>query len=278
MFTSFLRRRGRAVLVAGAAAAAVLALAAPAGASTGARQISPEGAGYTADHAKFKEVDATVWLSDPTQFAGRVARYGHSIQLWSYGVVVSLNFTASTSGGKYTPSATIYNGSTHQVIASDPNAKHMGYADESWTPGVGRPWGPGDYVWLYMHYSPVTGHLEMQAVDEPYGGMTIQWSYDFLVVPSFTKARIGTEFGSSPWDASYSYTPPAKPLKLATYSDVSLTSSNGHTADLSSVWWVRHKLLAQPPGRGQVATSHDLTNGGANFQTWFAPKGAQGSS
>jgi hypothetical protein len=66
-------------------------------------------------------------------------------------------------------------------------------------------------------------------------------------------------------------------VKAASYAQVSLTSYSGHKADLSSVWWVRHKLLAQPPGRGLVATPHDLTNGGANFQTWFAPNSAHSS-
>jgi len=278
MFTTILRRRVPAFLAAGAAAVAVLGLAAPAGASTGPRQTSPEQAGYTANHALFKEVDATVYLRDPTQFSGIVARYGHSVQLWAgAGLVVSLNFTASTSGGTYTPSATIYNGGTHQVIASDPNAKHKLYRDESWSPGVGGPWGWGDSVWLYIGYSPVTGHLEMEAQEVEYVSSTIQWSYE-LYGQSFDKARIGSNFGSSPWDAFYSYTPPANPVKLASYTRVHLTSTSDHGDDLSSSWWMRHKLLAQPPGRGLVAIPHDLTDRGASLQTWFVPKSAQGSS
>ena len=93
---------------------------------------------------------------------------------------------------------------------------------------------------------------------------------------SFTKARIGTEFGSSPWDTSYAYTPPANPVKAAHYTDVHLTSYSGHRDDLSS-WWMHHKLLALP-GRSLVAFPDNLANGGANFQTWFAPKSGQHSS
>jgi hypothetical protein len=40
---------------------------------------------------------------------------------------------------------------------------------------------------------------------------------------------------------------------------------------------MHHKLLALP-GRSLVAFPNNLTNSGANFQTWFAPKSAQGSS
>jgi hypothetical protein len=276
MFTSLLRRRVSAVLAASAAAAAALALAAPAGAATGARQASAEMAGYTANHALFKEVSGVVYLRDPGQYAGIVARYGHSVQLWSSDRVVSLNFTASTAGETYTPSVTIYDRSTHQVIASDPNAKHRGYRQEDWSPGVGAPWGWGGYgTWLNISYSPGTGTLYMKAEDGAYLS-EIMWSYD-LPGQSFAKARIGTTFGSSPWDTAYSYTPPTKPVKAAAYRYVNLASYSGHHDDLSS-WWVRHKLLAQPPGRGLVAIPHDLTGGGAGFQTWFAPKNAQSPS
>ena len=47
--------------------------------------------------------------------------------------------------------------------------------------------------------------------------------------------------------------------------------------DLSS-WWLHHKLLAQPPGGGLVATPYNLTHGGRDFQTWFVPRSAQSSS
>jgi hypothetical protein len=275
MFTHIVRRRVVAVLTAGAAAAAVLALAAPAGAVTGARQTSPEMAGYTANHAQFSEVEGYVYLRDPAQYAGMVARYGHSVQLWSADRVVSLNFTASTSGEEYTPSVTIYDRSTHQVIASNPHAQHIDGRSDSWHPGVGGPYTWGDQVGLKIHYYPADGVLHMFAGESMGPGYAISWSYQ-LPGQSFTKARIGTAFGSSPWDASYTYTAPAKPAKAAAYTAV-LTSYSGHRDGLSS-WWVHHNLLAQPPGRGRVAAPHDLTNGGYGFQTWFAPKSAQRSS
>ena len=117
--------RWRATLVLAAAAAAVVALAAPAGAS--GKGINPEQAGYTAAWAQFKTIATTVYLRNPVQYAGEVANYRHSVQLWSSrsaasGVVVTLGVRASTSGSGYTPYAIIYNRGTHQVIASNPNA------------------------------------------------------------------------------------------------------------------------------------------------------------
>ncbi len=59
--------RWRATLALGAAAAAVLALAVPAGASTGTPAVSPEQAGYTATGAQFRHVSASVYLRNPAQ-------------------------------------------------------------------------------------------------------------------------------------------------------------------------------------------------------------------
>lgn len=262
--------RWRVALALGAAAAAVTALAAPAGAVTGTTQTSAEQAGFTATGAQFKTVTTLIHLRDPREYAGIVARYGHSIQLWSANRVVTLNFTASTSGERYTPSATIYNRGTRQVIAFNPNAKHQHYRDETWYPGVGGPYPWGDEISLTISYSPATGHLNMQADEETYYDWTIVWSYE-LPGQSFTTVRIGTNFGRSPWDASYSYTPPARSAAVARYQDVKLTSYSGHTATLTS-WWVNHKLIAKPSGRAQVAAPRNLYDSGATFRTFFTPK------
>ena len=95
-----------------------------AGASAGSRAgISPEQAGYIASGAQFKAISAIVYLRNPTQYAGEVAGYRHSVQLWTWDdAVVTFGVRASTSGTRYTPYATIYDRSTHQVIASNPNA------------------------------------------------------------------------------------------------------------------------------------------------------------
>ena len=72
------------------------------------RGDQPGQAGYTATGAQFETVAASVFLRQPGQYAGQVASIGHSVQLWSDGLVVILGVTASTSGGRYTTYATIY--------------------------------------------------------------------------------------------------------------------------------------------------------------------------
>ena len=149
--------RWRATLALGAAAAAVLALAVSAGASTGTRWASPEQAGYIATGAQFKTISTHVWLRNPAQYAGKVASYRYSVQLWSSDLVVTIGMKASTSAKRYIPYATIYNRSTHEVIASNPNAQWCSYPNCG--PGTGSPWGFGVEVSLMILYQPATCEL-----------------------------------------------------------------------------------------------------------------------
>ena len=258
--------RWRAAFVLGTAAATVLALAVPAGASTGTRWISPEHAGYIATGAQFKTISTHVYLRNPAEYAGKVASYRHSVQLWSSGLVVTVGLKASTSGESYTNYATIYNRSTHQVIASNPNARWCNYPNCG--PGIGSPWHFGVEVSLSIWYSPTSGELNMEVGEPVYGRDSFSSSY--TVPPqSFTQARVGTEFGSSPWDSSYPHLrPQAMPVKIAAYTNVRLTSSSGHTAALWS-WWVHHKLLAFQSSGDLVAAPNNLSNSGADFQTFL---------
>src|SRR5690349_8328669 len=71
MSISSMRWRAASVFItAGGVAAAVLALAVPAGASTGTTEISREQAGYTATGARFQNIDARVFLRQPAQHLG----------------------------------------------------------------------------------------------------------------------------------------------------------------------------------------------------------------
>jgi hypothetical protein len=282
MFTRILRRRAPALLTAAAAAAAVLGLAVPAGASTGTTEISPEQAGYTATGAQFKSVLAEAYMRDSTPYRGVVAHYGHSVQLWSSALVVTLGVRASMSGQTvYSPNATIYNRSTHQIIASNPNGKYCTYSGGC-SP-EGEPYQSGGYLYLTIRYSPATGQLDMEAINPGWGsyGQDFDFVSSYTITPqSFTQARVGTDFGTSPWDASYSYTPPATSLKGATYHHVTLTTYSGHQSTLRS-WWVHHKLFAntgRQSGSDWVATSNDLYDLGASFQTWLVPASGQSSS
>jgi len=269
------RRAASALITAGAAAVAMLALAVPAGASTGTQEISPEQAGYTATGAQFQEVDATIYLRNPDQYSSEVSGYSHSVQLWSADRVAVAGVAASTSGSGYTPFATVYDRSTHTVLASDPNAEICDEHDNC-TTTIGA-FAAGDTVTLKLIYFPRDGILAFSVHDN-------NTRLTFLNEPaypaageSFTQARVGTEFGPDPWTAPSSYTPPANPLKVAAYNNVALTSYSGHIAALWS-WWVHHKLLAntgQQTGHDWVAVPADLTSGGASFQTSFVPLSGQ---
>jgi hypothetical protein len=276
MSISSLRWRAASVLItAGAAAAAVLGLAVPAGASTGTAQISPEQAGYTATGAQFKNVHTAVYLRQPSFYAGQVASFGHSVQLWSSGLVATVGLRASTSGSGYTPYAEVFDRSGHQLLASDPGAQWCDEDSFGCITTIGT-FGSDEYVDIEISYDPARGFVHFGASDL-YGKLYMLASYQVGTGVSFTQARVGTEFGSTPWDASYSYTPPAQYTKIAAYGNVGLTTYSGHTSTLWS-WWTHHKLLAntgQQSGSDWVAIPTDLTSGGASFQTWFVPQSAQ---
>lgn len=258
------------------AAAAVLALAVPASASTGTTEISPEQAGYTATGAQFRSVTASVFLRNPAQYAGEVASFGDSVQLWSSGLVAVLGATASTSGSEYVPYVKIFDASSHQLVASDPAASWCD-EDDNCLPAIGT-FAAGDTVLFTVTYDPKAGFLNFSAIDRTYPDWGLVAGYTTGPGESFTQARIGTEFGPDPWTAPSSYKPPVNPAKIAVYTGVQLTSSSGHTATLSS-WWVHHKLLAntgQQSGSDWVAVPTSLSSGGASFQTWFVPRSEQG--
>jgi hypothetical protein len=205
-----------------------------------------------------------------------VASYGHSVQLWSSGLVVTVGVRASTSGaGSYIPYATIYNRSTHQVIASNPNAQSCDpVTNKCFAP---QPYNPGIEVHLEADYNSSIGRVDMEVVGFGSGQLVFDSYLDGFTGQSFTQARVGTEFGGSPWDGSYSHTPPAQFTKIAAFSLVGLVTYSDHESTLWS-WWVHHQLLAntgQQSGSDWVAIPTDLTSGGASFQTWFVPQSGQ---
>lgn len=268
------RRRLAVAVMSTAVAVVVLAGPGAAGASTGTAEISPEQAGYTATGAQFKYLDALVYLRKPGQYAGQVASFGDSVQLWSADLVVTLGITASTSGSGYTQYATIYDRSTHAVIASNPNAEFCD-DNEDVCNLPPSPFDPGTQLGLSIAYSPANGSLQMIEVFS--GGFSFVSSYT-VTGQSFTQARIGTDFGNSPWDGSYAHTPPANQVKVAAYSNVHLMTYSGHTSSLWS-WWVHHPLLAntgQQSGSDWVAVPTSLSSFGSSFSTYFVPQSEQG--
>jgi hypothetical protein len=251
-------------------AAAVLAGPGVAGASTGAQYASAEQAGYAATGAQFSQIRAWVYLRNPAQYAGVAGQYSQSVQLWSSGLVAVFGARARTSGSGYTPHADIFDASSHQLLASDPNAE---WCDDAGNCGstVGT-FPAGDRVRFTLTYYPKTGDLYFETDDT-----TRHFSADYAAGAgeSFTQARVGTEFGSDPWTAPSSFTHPAAWTKIAVYNRVRLQTYNGKYSSLAS-WFVHHKIFMAAVTGSLIdveAAPTDLSSGGASFQDWLAPAG-----
>jgi hypothetical protein len=84
-----------------------------------------------------------------------VAGFSHSVQLWSAGLVVTLAAQASDAG--YLAKATVYDRSTHRVIASP--ADQFCYLGNCGPDPA--PWPPGSTLRLRISYSPADSQLIM---------------------------------------------------------------------------------------------------------------------
>jgi hypothetical protein len=266
--------------VAGIAAIATsLAMAGMAAASTGTTQISPEEAGYSATGAQFQTVSASVFLRNPEQYATVVTAYGHSVQLWSSGLVMVLGVSDTTATGSaaagFSPAVAVFDRATHALLASSTD----GTVPAQWCPAggscqpatAGGSFPTGTTVAERMHYSPATGAASFTATDT--FGDLFTATYLAGTGQSFNQARIGTEFSADPWTAP-TFTPPANWTKIAVYNNARLVSYSGHAATLES-WWVNHPLEANTEAQSEtgdwVAIPTTLYNSGASFQTFFVP-------
>jgi hypothetical protein len=175
-------------------------------------------------------------------------------------LVVGVSSSTSSTAG-FVPAATVYDRSTHAVVTETTGTTNF---------------PSGETVTERLHYDVVSGAVSFSASDP--AGRSFTATDTVAAGESFGQARIGTEFGSDPWTASPSYTPPANLTEIAVYGSVRLTTYSGHNATLDS-WWVNHPLLAntgQQSGTDWVAIPSNLYNGGANFQTAFVPVSGQG--
>jgi hypothetical protein len=266
-----------------AAIATSLIMAGMAWASSGTPQISPEEAGYSATGAQFQTVSTSVYLRNPEQYAARITGYGHSVQLWSSGLVMVLGVSDTTAAGSaaagFSPAVAVFDRGTHALLAASTN----GAIAAQWCPAGGTcqpatsggSFAVGATVTERMHYNPATGAASFKATDA--AGDKFTATYTAGTGISFKQARIGTEFSSSPWTAP-SYTPPANWTKIAVYNNARLVTYSGRVSTLTS-WWVHHKLEANTEAQSAsgdwVAVPTNLYNSGASFQTYFVPTSKQ---
>lgn len=273
----------RIALLAAGATLAVAASSGSAAASTGPAYSSPEQAGYAATGARFKFAGAHVTLPYASRFAREAGRISLSAELWTTTIVVDLTVSACTDttcrpGGapvtrRYRPMLRVFRRSTRSLICSTLNGT---------CPQVPSSWkrarfAPGRNVSLSLFYDHTNGFLDA-GVDAGGSGA----DYANLVLSAgrvFSQARIGAEFGASPW-STVPFHPPARETRLATFWEPSkapfeaeLATYNGDSSCLIA-WWARHKVKMTKNGTSSGAVGArpgGLTNSGCNFSVFLEP-------
>ncbi len=253
--------------------------AGPASAGTGSAIYSPEQAGYAATGAHFKEVEVNVKLPYASRFAGQVGLLRLSVQLWTAYSVADLGVFACTDytcrpGGtpvtrRYRLALKVFSRSTGALICSTISTT---------CPGVPSSWNrarisPGNTASLSLFYEPSTGFLDAQVNNYDYPN----YSPGAGVV--FNQARIGAEFGSTPW-STVPFRHPATEKRVATFGvppgppyEAELVTYSEHASCLIS-WWTRHRVKMTSNGTSSKpveARPHGLWNNGCNFSVFLEP-------
>jgi hypothetical protein len=221
-------------------------------------------------------VDTTVKLPDPTAFAGNVAGFGMSVQLWSKTRVLVLGVSNSTAtSGDYSAAVAVYNRTTHALICSTASsASPCPHVPTGWTSGhISFP--VGDTVELSIEYVRSIGVVFFDVFDHNVGIILDYGGYAPGTGKDYIQARAGAEFSAvSPWDGSFSFTAPATETHLATFTDSLLVTYSGNVSGFSSSLFTRHKIVMTSTGTssGTVeARPHDLFNFGQNFGVYLEP-------
>jgi hypothetical protein len=264
-------------LTAGPLGALSIALAAvsPALALTGAPVFSPEQGGYSATGAHFRYIETTVTLPDPTAFASNVNGFGLSVQLWTKSRVVVLGVSNTTAtAGDYSAAVAVYNRTTHNLICSTASStQSCPHVPTGWTSGK-NSFPVGDTVTLSIFYDRFVGVDFFDVFDQTAGVILDYGGYAPGTGKVYNQARAGAEFSAvSPWDGSFSFTPPAAETHLVTFKDCLLTTYSGHRSGFSS-WWTHHKVIMTSTGTSTgalEAAPHNLFNFGQNFGVYLKP-------
>lgn len=266
----------RAAALAGAAVlagAAALAggSAGVASAATGATIPTVEQAGYAATGAQFQNVQTTVYLRNPAQYASEIGSYGLSVQLWSASRLLVLGVSDTTASSPFSPAVAVFNPATKALVCSTAGS------GSQQCPGTPANWANGSVSYKAGHtvtlraaYNKTLGTVHF-VVRDVTAGTSSGFTYDVGTGVSFNQARVGTEFGATPWSApSPSYSPPKAAAKLAAFTASQLTSYSGHQASFES-WWTARAVVMTGPGSVIEAAPTALANSGANFNVYLQP-------
>lgn len=219
------------------ATAAMLALPASAAAArsaavtpgtSGPDMYSPMEAGYAATQNAFRFVKADFILPDPTTFKNYLSRVEYTVELWSSSRDTILGVYASTSDTSAKPwhiEAKVYNNKTHALLCATWSAKKPcnGTITGSWS----DTFASGDKMELSSMFSKSNGTDRFHANDLTTG--TNVYDYHNVGTSIFGQARIGAEFGCTPWAAcggELVYSSPPSALQVIRADDAEL-SING---------------------------------------------------
>jgi len=269
-----------------AAAAVSLAAAGPAGAVTAPAIGTPEEAGYAAWGAQFRYVQASVTLPDANDFASEIGNLEFSVQLRSRHFVAVLGLSAIAEPGDYHAAVDVFDPAVQDrdvypnglVCSTAINTASLcPKTPADWHNGSAK-FAPGDTVFLSIFYDQST-HGTMFLVKDPTADVVLRYTLASAKGISWKRARIGAEFGCSPWascsesSSPTGYTPPGSPVRLAKFTGVQLTTYGGHRTGLRS-WWDHAKAYWTANGQtgGTInAEPHRLLDTGTAFSTYLEP-------
>jgi len=243
---------------------------------------SPEQAGYAATGARFKVAEVRVKLPYASKFTRELGRVGVSVQLWSAAAVLDLRVSACTDtfchpGGtpvtrRYSVALRVFSRSTGGLICSTSN---------STCPSVPASWNdarfaPGRTVELSLLYDHTNGF-----VDASVGIPGTNTGADYLNYSpgagiNFRQARIGMEFGPSPW-SEIPFRAPASETFLASFwvptrpAEAELAPYSGNGGCFDS-WWTSHRVKMTNDGTSGAAVEarpHGLSSNGCDFSVYL---------
>ncbi len=243
--------------LAAAATALSLGLATAGAAMAVTPQPTKEEAGYNfaGGNAHFRYAAASVYLRDASQYSGSIGALGQSVQLWGGGRVYVLGVSDTTTKSPWSPAVAVFNNSTHALVD---------------TGSFGTVSYPiGHTVRESIYYNTSTGNLSFTVQDVTssmaYTSNTVTMNVGTGV--NFTQARIGTEFGDTPWSAP-AFTAPASQQKTASISNGALTNYRGQQYGLTG-YWANTPLIMT--GAGSVTEAAPGAIGSNAFNTYLVP-------
>lgn len=270
----------RATLVLTGIGMAVVLAAGTAAAGTGTVFYSPEQAGYAATGARFKVAEVRVKLPYASSFTRELGRVGFSVQLWSAATVLDLWVSACTDtscrpGGtpvtrRYSVALRVFSRSTRALICTTSNST-CPFVPASWKDAR---FAPGRTVELSLFYDHNNGF-----VDAGVGIAGTNTGVDYLnynpgAGVNFGQARIGAEFGPSPW-SEISFRVPASETLLASFwvpaNEAELATYSG-SAGCFDMWWISDTVKMTKNGTSATAIEarpHGLSHGGCDFSVYL---------